>query len=300
MCWDARVVLESGELQAAFLPHSGMLGASLSHRGAELLRRVDDLQAVRARGGTAGIPLLYPWANRLGSFRYRAAGREVDLDPDCALLRLDANGLPIHGVPWPMLAWEVTASTRTSVCARLDWSASELVAIFPFPHHVEMAASLDGESLTIATTVFASGGMNVPVSFGFHPYFGLPGIARDDWRLALPAMRSLALDARLIPNGAEQPFRAMDAALAGMEFDDGFAIRGDAATLSLSGAGRRISLDLVDGYGYAQVYAPKGGAFVALEPMTAATNALESGRGLRVIAAGSSFSATFRIRIGTI
>ena len=82
-----------------------MLVASLKHDGVELLRRIDDLESAAAKGSTAGIPLLYPWANRLDGLRYRAAGREVALDPKSPLLHFDGNGLPIHGVPWSQLTW---------------------------------------------------------------------------------------------------------------------------------------------------------------------------------------------------
>ncbi|HQR67558.1 MAG TPA: aldose 1-epimerase, partial [Thermoanaerobaculia bacterium] len=74
------------------------------------------------KGSTAGIPLLHPWANRLAGPAYRAAGREVALDPRSLLLHLDANGLPLHGVPWARLAWEVTRSAEDRLSARLDWS----------------------------------------------------------------------------------------------------------------------------------------------------------------------------------
>jgi len=87
--------LVGGDLEAVFLPRHGMLGDSLRHRGVEILRRVENLETAAAKGSTAGIPLLYPWANRLASFGYRAAGREVTLDPSSPLLHLDANGLPI-------------------------------------------------------------------------------------------------------------------------------------------------------------------------------------------------------------
>jgi len=66
----------AGDLEAVFLPRHGMIGASLRHRGAEILRRIEDLEAAAAKGSTAGIPLLHPWANRLAGHRYRAAGRE--------------------------------------------------------------------------------------------------------------------------------------------------------------------------------------------------------------------------------
>src|SRR4249920_4179719 len=83
--------LIAGDLEAIFLPGHGMLGASLRHRGVEMLRRVGDLDAAAANGSTAGIPLLHPWANRLAGSRYRAAGREVNLDPSSRLLHLDAH-----------------------------------------------------------------------------------------------------------------------------------------------------------------------------------------------------------------
>src|SRR3989475_9501773 len=70
--------LVAGDLEAVFLPAHGMLGASLRHRGVELLRRVEDLEAAAARGSSAGIPLLYPWANRLSEPRSeeRRVGKE--------------------------------------------------------------------------------------------------------------------------------------------------------------------------------------------------------------------------------
>ena len=42
--------LASGDLAAVFLPGRGMLGASLRHRGVEILRRVEDLEAAAAKG----------------------------------------------------------------------------------------------------------------------------------------------------------------------------------------------------------------------------------------------------------
>src|SRR5262245_33184580 len=113
--------LVAGELEAVFLPSRGMLGASLRHRGEELLRRIEDLATCGAKGSTAGIPLLHPWANRLAGPRYRAAGHEVVLDPSSPLLHLDEHGLPMHGVPWSLLAWEVTEAKGDVLAARLDW-----------------------------------------------------------------------------------------------------------------------------------------------------------------------------------
>ena len=293
----AAATLVAGDLKAQFLPGFGMLGVSLRHKGVEVLRRLDDLTAAAAHGSTAGIPFLYPWANRLSALHYQKAGPEVVLDPKSPLLHFDANGLPIHGVPWSHLTWTAVEKSAEHVTAGLDWSSPDLLALFPYRHQLTMRASLQTDGLTIETTVQAGDGP-VPVSFGFHPYIGLPDLPRGDWRLTLPAMRRHELDARGIPTGAEEAFDGLDAALGTRAFDDGFALLEDSATLSISGAGRRISVDLVEGYTHTQVYAPTDKDFIALEPMTASTNALISGDGLRLVVPGGEFTATFRIRVG--
>ena len=274
-----------------------MLCTSLRHRGVEVLRRVGDLEAAAARGSTAGIPLLHPWANRLAEARYRAAGREVVLDPSSPLLHLDEHGLPIHGVPWSRLVWEVTDATPDRVTAHLDWTRSSLLEIFPFRHRIELTATLDAEGLCLDSVLSAAPQGPVPVSFGFHPYFGIAGLPRAGWRLVLPAMRRLRLDARGIPTGESERFDGFDARLGELGFDDGFALLDDRASFSLTGGGTSLRVDFLTGYRYAQVYAPTGQDFVALEPMTAPTSALTHGRGMELVPPGGRFRAAFRVHV---
>lgn len=288
--------LAAGELEAVFLPGQGMLGASLRHRGDELLGCVDDLARAATVGSAAGIPLLHPWANRLAGSRYEAAGRVVELDRSSPLLHLDANGLPIHGVPWSRLSFGVTAERDDLLSARLEWATRELLAVFPFPHLLELDVVLDPQGLTVETTLTPAADVAVPVAFGFHPYFAPPGAVRSDWVLTLPAMERLELDAHGIPTGAVTPFAPCSAPLDDRVYDDGFASPAP-PRLELSGGGRRITVELGPGYSFAQVFAPASPAVVALEPMTAPTNALASGDGLRLVEPGASFAATFRIAI---
>ena len=290
-------ILTAGDLQATFLPSAGMLGASLRLRGVEFLRRLENLDAARVKGSTAGIPLLYPWANRLGSLQYRAAGREVSLDASSSLLHFDDHKLPMHGVPWGQLQWNVLSSRADAMTARLDWLSQELLAIFPFPHHVEMAVRLRPITLDIQTTVFADSGSPVPISFGFHPYFGIPGTPRAEWTLNAPAMRKLALDAQGVPTGRQTPSAPVAAQLGNTSYDDGFALTGDSARFSIARNGYSIAIEFTSGFPFAQLFAPKDKDFIAIEPMTAPTNALCSGEALRVIAPGEQFSASFRIEI---
>src|SRR5262245_64692468 len=92
------LVSPSGGLEATFVVGAGMVGCSLRHDGEELLDPGGGVAKYARTGSTMGIPLLHPWANRLGGLRYAAAGRSVTLDPASGVLHLDETGLAIHGV----------------------------------------------------------------------------------------------------------------------------------------------------------------------------------------------------------
>jgi len=273
-----------------------MLGASLQHRGEELLGRVEDMASFAQSGRTCGIPLLHPWANRLGAMGYRAAGKEVLLDTVTSIGH-DGRGLPMHGVPWPRLAWQVMDEDDSTLNARLDWTSDERLAVFPFPHRVEMKIALRVDTLSVETTLRADESSAVPVSFGFHPYFRVPGLPRAEWQIHLPAMSRLMLDERSIPTGEEAPVPAFDTKLGDRAFDDGFALLDPHALFSIAGNGRRITVEFVEGYPDAQVFAPRDKNYIAIEPMTAPANALVSGCGLRLVEPGGLFRATFRVNV---
>jgi aldose 1-epimerase len=288
--------LRSDGLRAVFLPGRGMLGASLEHRGEELLGRLEKIASFAQSGRTCGIPLLHPWANRLGAMLYRAAGKEVLLDKVTSIGH-DDKGLPMHGIPWPRLAWQVMDEDDSALIARLNWTSDERLAVFAFPHRVEMKIALGLDTLSVETTLLADESSAVPVSFGYHPYFRLPGLPRAEWQVHLPAMSQLLLDERSIPTGKEASVPAFDAKLGDRAFDDGFALLDPHAFFSVESNRRRITVEFVEGYRYAQVFAPRDKNYIAIEPMTAPANALVSGRGLRLVEPGGLFRATFRVHV---
>jgi aldose 1-epimerase len=290
------------DLRVVFVPGAGMVGCSLTHRGEELLGQRGGLEAYRERGSTFGIPLLYPWANRLAGPRYSVGGREVELDPVRSPLRFDPNGLPIHGVLTAYPLWSIVGRSpgngRAALAARLDYAAhEELMAAFPFPHEVHVQAELEHDTLTVATILLPTGDVPVPVSFGWHPYLRLPGVDRADWLVELPVRRRAVLDDRGLPTGRTEPVTIEPGPLGDRTYDDHFVELTSPATFGLEGGGRRIELELGQGYPVTQVFAPPGEDYICFEPMTAPVNALVSGDGLRSVPPGGSFRAEFKVRV---
>jgi aldose 1-epimerase len=271
----AAVTLSAGDLQATFLPELGMTGVSLRWQSRELVAVPGGPRAVNG-GHTTGLPLLHPWANRLAGRRYVALGKAVDLRP--LPLATDGNGLPIHGTMLGADGWTITsleAGRRSArLRARFDYAAPHPdVAAFPFPHVVEIDAAVDGRQLAVATVVRPLED-SVPVAFGWHDYFQLPG-PRRTWRLGLPACEHLVLNRRMLPTGRCTTQAAEDAPIADRTFDDGYAL-GDDRRFVLTGGGVRLEIELDKGYPYAQVWVPAGRPFACIEPMAAPTNALAS------------------------
>ena len=301
----ATVVLAShdAELEAELVPGVGMICCSLRHAGEELLAQRGGLAKYAESGSTMGIPLLYPWANRLGGFEYEADGKQVELDPGSPLIRKDPNGLPIHGLLGASPHWEVTEQTAADegarLTARLDFAAhEELMAAFPFPHVLELEATLAGSALTITTRIKPAGDSKVPVAFGFHPYLRLPGVERADWQMAVPARRQLELDDRLLPTGQSTPVRIEPGRLNGRSYDDAFGDLARPPRFVLWGGGRRLVVEFAKGYPFAQVYGPADQELICFEPMTAPTNALVTGGSrLRLAEPGLGFSASFVVAV---
>jgi len=291
----AAITLTSGELEATFVPELNMLGTSLRLGGEEYLALPGGVGAYRA-GHTTGLPLLAPWANRLGGFAYRRGRAYVDLKG--LPLHTDGNGLPIHGTMSARETWTVGALSargrRAQLQATFDYDRPDLLAAFPFPHRLEIVVEVDDGSLSVSTTLTSTGRRSVPVSFGYHPFFRLPHGRRSEWRLQLPKRQRVELDERGIPTGHRVEASASTAVIGPRILDDLFELV-SGRTLSIEGSGRRLRVWYGQGYRFAQVFTPARKNVICLEPMTAPTNGLVTGE-CSLVRPGESFTAGFRIR----
>lgn len=290
---EAGVVLSAGGYEATWLPEVGMLGVSLRWRGHELVAMPKTPLQARKRS-TTGIPLLHPWANRLGSRRFTVAGQAVDLRRKD--LHVDERGMPIHGTlvgdpGFQVVRLQARAGDALLVAERW-WEGKADLGIFPFPHLLEVLVKLSERGLDVTTTVTPTGSVPVPISFGWHPYLEVPDAVRRDWVLALPQRRHLALDRRFLPTGDGVREPAEVEPLGARDLDDLYEPGG--RRLSLAGGSTVVSMTLGSGYRFAQVFAPANRAFVCLEPMTAPTNALVSGDA-PLVEPGDRHRAAFRL-----
>jgi aldose 1-epimerase len=287
----------SSALTATYFPGAGMIGTSLSDGGTELLGQRRGLQAYLSAGKTMGIPLLFPWANRLSAKTYVVDGETVTLAPDAYGLRPDNNGLPIHGLLAAYPGWQAEQVSDQKLTAELDFGARpELLESFPFPHLLELTIELLDRILTVTTTVTPTADKTVPLVYGYHPYLQLAGVPRAEWQIETPTMRHLAVDDTGIPTGATADWPAAAEPLGDRVFDDGFDQVRDGAVFAVSGDGRRLEVRFEQGYPAAQIFAPAGEPVICFEPMAAATDALRSG-GYRSAQPGEPDTTVFSIKV---
>lgn len=287
----------SSSLTATYAPRIGMVGTSLSDDGVELLGQRRGLYAYVSNHKTMGIPILYPWANRLSSNGYGVDGSVVTLTPGTGGIRTDEHGVPIHGILAAYPDWTVTTLLESQLTAELDFAARPgLLASFPFPHLLTLDVTLADRTLTVTTTVTATTGSRVPLCFGFHPYLQLPDVPRAQWTIETPTMQYHPVNAWGIPTGTAEHRDASSEILGDKVIDDGYDGVEPGSMFAVSGGDRRIEVHFDEGFTAAQVFAPGNDDVVCFEPMAAPTDALRRG-GYREVLPGESAVAKFRIKV---
>ena len=270
---------------------------ALSHEGVAIL---DGYGPEEMASGGRGQPLI-PWPNRLAGGAYAFEGRRIQ-----APLSEPATGNASHGlVRWAN--WAVAEASPASCAMELRLHPQPA---YPFALDLCLAYALADDGLTVTLTAANAGTGALPVGAGFHPYIAAGTDAVDDAVLTLPAGAWLPADARAIPTGERLPvegaldFRA-GRAIGDTVLDHCFTALGrDAdgrARVSLAGPAGRVTLWMDEAFGYVMVFTGDTLAVdrrrrgLAVEPMTCAPDAFNSGDGLRVLAPGEQFVARWGV-----
>lgn len=247
--------------------------------------------------------VLVPWPNRVANGRWEHDGVAHQL----ALTEPDRQNA-IHGL---------LRYTPYTVAERRDDSITLAATVFPqagYPFLLDTSVryELVDDGLTVTHTIRNASAADAPVAVGTHPYFKIGDVATADLTLTLRAATHFEVDARLNVvaehpvDGTDYDLRAgkrvgelfLDDGWGGVQIADG---RGEQTLTAPDG--RTVSMWSDENFGYVQVYTSRslntlaeGEMAIAIEPMTAPTNALNSGTGLTWLAPGATWSVRWGIR----
>lgn len=301
-------------VEVSIVPSGGNIAYEMSVNGQNILYfPYSDVSEYLKKPALSGIPFLAPWANRLDQTAFWANGIKYEFNMGLGNVH---GPIPIHGLLSSSSYWQVTevkADDKSAhVTSRLDfYKYPELMAQWPIAHSYEMTYRLSEGVLEVQTTVSNLSAQPMPVSIGFHPYFRIPGIHRDDWVGRIPARKRVITDNRLIPTGQYKPMDLDDPLLLeGRTLDDGFTdlIREDdgRAHFSILSNGKQVEVMFGPKYQAAVVWEPKTADgkpqdFICFEPMagiTDAVNLFHQGKypELQSVAPGGAWTESFWIR----
>lgn len=234
-------------------------------------------------GEFSGIPFMAPWSNRMSRDGFWTNGQWNEFASPQDLPR-DANGFTIHGLLvdsplWEVAGFEASAESVSVTCALNFEHRPELLANWPLKHRYEMTYRLSEGIIEVAVALVNLDQQPMPVAVGFHPYFVLPGAARDEISIHVPARQRVVTNDCLLATGEFEPVSIpAHAGLKEHNFDDGFTdlIRGTDrnARFAAEGGDWRIETALGPGYMAAIVYAPQGHDYICIEPMAAITDGI--------------------------
>ena len=295
-----RVTLASDDgVEAAFLPAAGMVGVSLTLDGVELLASRHGLEGYLEHGSTFGIPLLAPWANRLGAPSQQVDVTRWQVEAGAPGVHLDSFGQPIHGLVPGSITWVTRAVVADDDSARLGatWSFAPdnpRFASFPFPFDLDLEVVLAGRTLRITSTLSATTDVAVPVAFGWHPWFEFPDVPREQWDVSVPFRRSAVLGDTQIPTGEVRPVEARSGSLGSVVLDDVY-VDADGAEVGVRAGDRGVTVRYVSGYPVGVVFAPAEAEVICVEPMTAPTDPFAGRFPLAEARRGAPYTAVFEI-----
>jgi len=272
-----------------------------------------DVSAFQKQPGLSGIPFLAPWGNRLDQQAFWANGKKYAFDMALGNVR-GAN--PIHGLLSSSSYWRVTEVKADAQSARVAsklefWKYPELMKQWPFAHEYEMTYILSNGELEVRIAVTNLSSEPMPLAIGFHPYFRIPDVPRNDWVARVPAGRRVLTDTRLIPTGQYKPMDLADPfLLENRTLDDGFVdlLRDPdgRARFYLASSGKTVEVLFGPKWQAAVVWEPNDARgqpqeFICFEPMAGITNAVNLNHDgkypeLQSVPPGGTWTESFWVR----
>lgn len=249
-----------------------------------------------AKGGKSAV--LFPFPNRLDGGRYSFFGQEYHFPINNA-----ATENAIHGfVRKEAFAVDRVVLTNHYAAITCSYHYSGKYAHFPFPFQLDLEFSVYTRGLfRMQVEVRNLNHFDMPVGFGWHPYFRLAD-RTDAHVLTLPPCERVEVDNRLLPTGIRTPYDAFaaPAPVGGAQLDNCFACTGAEGQYRLSAEGTlgklRMNLD-TGSFPFFQVFTPEERNSIALEPMSCNINAFQNGEGLVQLAPNGIWSGLIELSL---
>lgn len=276
-----------------------------------------DSQPDFARGGGRpsgnGIPLLFPFPNRIREGKYSWEGRDYAL-PE-GEVPFDKTGNAIHGFALDG-PWRLTAAGEDFAVGEFQLSvdAPQRLKYWPADCAIAVRYELRGTSLVASITIRNPSEVPLPWGFGTHAYFRLPLGADSEPKHCLvqaPVSEQWEL-IDCLPTGKRLPLREGDELPEGAYFDqlkldDVYTgIRPVEKTVECLVMDERAGLQVVqrcpEVFREIVAFTPPGRNAVCLEPYTCVTDAVNLQRrgidaGWRVLEPGEEFSTWIAISV---
>jgi aldose 1-epimerase len=305
-------------VEVSIVPSIGNRAYEMKVHGKNILYFASaDVGEFQKRPRLSGIPFLAPWADLLNEQAFWANGKRYQFNMTLGNVR---GEMPSHGLLVTSPLWQVTevaADARSAhVTSRLEfWKYPDLVAQWPFAHEYEMTYSLADGVLEVRTTISNLSSEAMPVVIGFHPFFQIPDIPRDDWVAHIGARVHVIPGEHNIPTGEMRPLDIPNPLpLRGRTLDDGFTdLERDAdgrAHFAIESGGKTVETLFGPKYTVATIWLPAGPngqprEFICFEPLStiiSGVNLAHEGKyaGLQTVPAGGKWTESFWIRASGI
>lgn len=279
------------------------LAAGLRHYDLNGVQLVESYGAGETAPGAAGITLA-PFANRVDGGRWELDGAEQ---------QLDITEVPRNNASHGLLRNTGYAALESSDHHVLLEAAIYPQHGYPFLARHQVCYGLTGAgALRVAQTLINDSPRPAPFVLGAHPYLRLGDAAPEQLTVTVHAGSYLEANDRMIPTGTRPvegiydlrrgrplPEVQMDTAFTDLHFGDMAPDDGVARHTLSAPDGRSVSLWHDGSVAFIHVFItprfPGRSLAVAMEPMTGAANAFNSGDGLKWLAPGTQFTMNWGI-----
>lgn len=303
---------DEAETQAQIVPGRGFhcmaFRAFVGNSEWQVLAEPPDPEAFATRLMRYGIPILFPWPNRVRGGRFTFGVTEYQL-PTPPEVGNASHGL-VRERPWTV---EATGADEDGAFCRASVTLGDLADDpWPFTSRLTMEYRLRGRVLSVEAVAQNADDVPMPLGFGLHPWFGVPfgpGGSRAEHELKVPAGQVWELESNL-PTGTILPaesildareWRRLDDTLlddvyTSLQLEDGWFT----ARLRDPASGREVAVRSDKAFREHVVYAPLHIQAVCLEPYTCATDAFNLAArgidaGMRVLEPGSTWRGRVEI-----